>query len=181
MVAIQETDPDICIYTLQSNCALGWARMKLLFLFLSACIASVALYFIAQGAWLILPFAGLEMLVLAIGIYLNSLWCSTRESIEIDGPDLRICKGRNGVTNITTLPRHWVQMKLQQDPSGWYPSKLYLACHGMQFEIAALLVEDERLQLAKALKARLNCHVNSQQTKPNHPSMNGIDVPGLNV
>jgi len=88
MPVFQEQGSDGYRFIIRPNCALSWRITKLVLLFFSGCLVVVAAYFAALGAWLVLPFAGLELLVLAAGFYLNALAGHTREVIEIEGPVL---------------------------------------------------------------------------------------------
>ncbi len=165
MVTYQQLDSGECTFTVRPNCALGWARMKYLFLFLTACIAAVAAWFASQGAWLVLPFAGLEVVVLGIGIYLNGRWGATREIIALQAADLRVYRGRRELKEVARLPRHWSRVTLLSDPRGWYPSRLLLECHGRWVEIGAALVQAERLQLTEDLRAEIGFHPNTQRAE----------------
>ena len=155
MVTYRELDAGDCTFTVLPNCALGWTWMKRLFLFLTACIAAVAAWFASLGAWLVLPFAGLEVLVLGIGVYLNGRWGATREVIALKGVVLRVYRGRRELVEVACMPRHWSRVKLLRDPRGWYPSRLLLECHGRRVEVGAALVENERLQLTEDLRAEI--------------------------
>lgn len=154
MVLIDE-EATGCAYTLQPNCAMNWRWTKRLFLGVFCCMAASSVYWVSLGAWLVLPFFGLELLVLGLGLYLSAVAGSTREVVHIDGNQVRILRGRSQLEAVTTLPRHWTRVVLIQDPRGWYLSRLQLRCHGKQVEIASKLVESERLDLADELGGQL--------------------------
>jgi uncharacterized membrane protein len=147
--------------------------MKRLLLFLAACIVAVSAYFASLGAWLVLPFAGLELVVLTAGVYLNARWGATREVISLRGNDLRVARGRRTLEEVARLPRHWTRVTLVRDPRGWYPSRLLLQCHGRRIEVAAALVESERASLAEDLRARLSFPSAVQHTEP-EPLLQGL-------
>jgi len=151
MPVFQEQGSDGYRFIIRPNCALSWRITKLVLLFFSGCLVVVAAYFAALGAWLVLPFAGLELLVLAAGFYLNALAGHTREVIEIEGPVLRVLRGRRCLEEVAGLPVNWARVELRRDPRGWYPSRLLLCCHGKGIEVGATLVEAEREELATAL------------------------------
>jgi uncharacterized membrane protein len=155
MVDLQQSGEADATVVAWPNAALPWAAVRRAMLFLTAAIALVAGYFAAQGAWLVLPFAGLEALAVCIGFYLSARHAVTREVLRFDGPDLVIARGRRQLTEIGRLPRFWTRVALVRDPRGWYPSRLYLESHGRRLEIATALVDAERLQLAAWLRQRL--------------------------
>ena len=154
MVLIDE-EATGCAYTLQPNCAMSWRWTKRLFLGVVCCMTVFSAYWVSLGAWLVLPFFGLELLVLGFGLYLSALAGSTREVVHIDGTEVRILRGRGQLKEVATLPRYWTRVVLVQDPRGWYLSRLQLRCHGKQIEIASKLVESERQDLADELGGQL--------------------------
>lgn len=142
-------------FVIWPHSALNWVGMRRLLCVLTAAIAAVAVYFAVQGAWLVLPFAGLEALVVCGGIYLNARWAVTREVVRLDGPDLVLSRGRRDLVEIARLPRYWTRVALARDPRGWYPSRLFLECHGRRLEIGSVLAEPERARLAEGLRRQL--------------------------
>ena len=152
MALFQEQDSDGYRFELRPNCAMSWRTTKYLIGFFAACLAAVAGYFAALGAWLVLPFAGLELAVLGAGFYLSALAGHTREVIEIDGPVLRVLRGGRRLEEVSSLPANWTRVTLRRDPRGWYPSRLVLSCHGRGLEVASKLVETERAKLAASLR-----------------------------
>jgi uncharacterized membrane protein len=152
MAVFQEQDRTAYRFVVSPNCALSWRTTKHLIWFFAACFAAVGAYFSSLGAWLVLPFAGLELAVVAAGFYLSALAGHTREVIEIDGPVLRVLRGRRQLEEVARFPANWTRASLRRDPTGWYPSRLLLLCHGDRLEVAAKVVEAEREELALALE-----------------------------
>lgn len=142
-------------FVIWPHSALNWTGMRRLLCVLTAAIAAVAVYFALKGAWLVLPFAGLEALVVCGGIYLNARWAVTREEVRLAGPDLMVSRGRRHLVEIARLPRYWTRVALVRDPRGWYRGRLLLESHGRHLEIGAVLAEGEREALAAALGSRL--------------------------
>jgi len=147
-----ERDAQIVI---RPQAALDWARMRLLLCLLTAAIATVAVFFALQGAWLVLPFAGLEVLVVCAAIYLNARRAVTREVVTISGAELVVRRGRRCLVEVGRFPRHWTRLALVEDPRGWYPRRLLLSCHGRRLEIGAVLTDAERQRLAATLQSHL--------------------------
>ena len=152
MAVFQAQDSGGYKFELRPNCAMSWRSTKCLIWFFAACFAVVAGYFAALGAWLVLPFAGVELAVLVVGFYLSAIAGHTREVIEIDGPVLRVLRGSRRLEDVGGFPANWTQVSLKRDPRGWYPSRLLLRCHGKGLEIASKLVEAEREELAASLR-----------------------------
>ncbi len=152
MAVFQEQDDAGYRFVVRPNCALSWRTTKYLIWFFAACFAAVGSYFASLGAWLVLPFAGLELVVVVAGFYLSAIAGHTREVIEIDGPVLRVLRGGRQLNEVASFPANWTRVVLQRDPTGWYPSRLLLRCHESRLEIAAKIVEAEREELARALE-----------------------------
>jgi uncharacterized membrane protein len=151
MAVFQEQDSGGCRFTIRPNCALSWRATKYLVLFFACCFGAIGIYFASLGAWLVLPFAGLELFVLAGGFYFSSLAGHTREVIEIEGPVARVLRGGRRPEQVAVFPANWTQVVLHRDPRGWYPSRLLLRCHGRGLEIGTKIVEAEKEELAAVL------------------------------
>jgi len=155
MAVFQDQTSGGCRFTVRPNCALSWRATKYLVLVFACCFGAVGIYFVSLGAWLVLPFAGLELVVLAGGFYVSALAGHSREVIEIDGPVVKVLRGGRRIEEVAIFPANWTRVVLLQDPRGWYPSRLLLRWHGRGLEIGAKVVEDEREELAVALGDRL--------------------------
>ena len=151
-MVFQEHDSGGYRIELRPNCALSWRWTKRLFLFFGCCLGAVAGYFATLGAWLVLPFAGLELVVLGAGLYLSALAGHTREIILIEGPVLRVLRGRRRLDEVVSFPANWTRVSLRRDPRGWYPGRLLLSYQGKGLEVGSKLVESEREELAATLQ-----------------------------
>lgn len=176
MTVFREQGADSFSYTLRPNCSLNWTATKRVMLGFAACMGVASAYWVSQGAWLVLPFFGLELGVLALGLYLSALAGSRREVIEIAGPELRLSRGGRRLQEVARLPRHWSRVVLVSDPTGWYPSRLMLSCHGRRVEIGSHLVEHERLQLAEELEEMLGLGPSIGHRRP-APAVSGALSP----
>lgn len=107
----------------------------------------IALVFAWQGLWMILPFAGLEMLVLAVAFYQVHKKACSREVISFDTDDIRVEVGRDAPEHVCIFQRAWTQVLLQTPSIKGYPSKLFLRSGGRQLELGACLNDDERQAL----------------------------------
>ena len=177
MAVFQEQDSGCCRFEIRPNCALSWPWTKRLFWFFACCLAAVAGYFASVGAWLVLPFAGLELAVLGAGLYLSALAGHTREVIEVGEAGIKVLRGRRNLTEVARFPAHWTLVALRRDPRGWYPSRLLLTCHGRGIEIGAKLVETEREVLASSLEKTLGFGRLPGDRAASEPVSSGVDSP----
>ncbi len=167
-------------YTLCPNRSLDWRTTKGVFLGFAGCMGLFSAYWVAQGAWLVLPFFGLELLVLGMGLYASALASSRREVIEIDGADLRVLRGGRRLEQAEALPRYWTRVVLSTDPAGWYASRLWLASHGRRVQVGSALVEQERLELAAELTRQLGFNPPIFHRRP-EPVVTGAGAPAPQV
>lgn len=150
-IAQTHTD-DTHLLELRPNCSLSWVATKRIFLGFTLLFAFAAAYWASIGAWLVLPFFGLELGVLGLGLYLSALAGSEREQIRIEADRLVLLRGRKDLQPRVELSRYWTRVSLVRDPSGWYPNRLLLQSHGHCYEVASRLVEDERSEVFAELE-----------------------------
>ncbi len=148
----QDANPERITLVLRPNCSLGWPWMKLCWFFLLGCLTLVGGYFALQGAWLVLPFSGLEALVLGAGFYLHSRSAARREVIQLTATEVELLAGGREPRRQASFSRPWARVYLVRDPKGWYPSRLLIGSHGRFREIGSALVETERVRLAQTLQ-----------------------------
>lgn len=141
-----------CCVVIQPNCSLSWQRT--IWVYCGICFVSltIALGFSLLGFWLILPFAGLELLALAIAFYSCAVRSRAREVISIRGTTVSIQKGRRVPQESTSFQRGWAQVELTPPPLRGYPTRLLIRSHGRAIEVGHCLNETERSRLAEDLR-----------------------------
>jgi uncharacterized membrane protein len=145
------------------NCSMN-PRGALLF-FGGTCVISFGVggLMASLGFWPVLPFAGLEMLLLgwALKSSLSRRHCS--QTITVTDTDVSV-ESRDRATYVQVVfPRHWAQVKLRRPASRLHPSRLTIESHGRRCELGNFLTEEERCGLAARLQ-RLIGRVNESPT-----------------
>ena len=112
---------------------------------------TVAIGFSLMGAWMIFPFAGLEMLGLGIVLYICACRAANCEVISINNERVTVSKGRYQPKESCEFQRTWARVWLRRSGINWYPSQLLIRSHGREVEVGGFLEEDERQKLAEAL------------------------------
>lgn len=137
---------------LAPNCSL--TRQGAWLFFLACCAGSftVAGFMAWRGFWPILPFAGLEMIALAIALALSMRRRAYSETIVVTEERIEIESQDRGGRERIVFPRHWAQVKLRRAESTLHPSRLTIESHGRQFEVGRFLTEEERRGLATRLR-----------------------------
>ena len=112
-----------------------------------------------QGFWPILPFAGLEMIVLGWALKTSLGRRFHRQTITVSDADVSVESRDRTYCSQVVFPRHWAQVKLRRPASRLHPSRLTIESHGRQCELGSFLTEAERRGLALRLQ-RLVGHIN---------------------
>jgi len=136
------------------NCSLSpKGRIGVVALIASFSLA-VAIGFSLIGAWLVLPFAGLELVAVAYAFYYINCHAADYESITIEGDQLAVEKRDYKNTSQIVFHRYWARVLLRQLPSG--DQSLLLRSHGKEVEFGRhFMNNDQRLALAQQLKRRV--------------------------
>ncbi|MCG7946317.1 MAG: DUF2244 domain-containing protein [Candidatus Thiodiazotropha taylori] len=150
----QNSDSDEAVLIINPNRNLTWQQSKWLFFFFAFCCSAVAAYFYSIGAWLVLPFAGLEILLIGIAIYCQSCCAHSKQIIRIDSKHVRVINSGR-VESEKCFHKSWLKIIRNRDPSGWYPSRLLIGSHGQFVEVGKDLIEEERETLAHNLKSAI--------------------------
>lgn len=139
-------------FMIRPNCSLPWREMVRFYLGIVMVSFSIAIAFAMKGLWLILPFAGLEMLALGVALYIvahrGARWQLL--SIHEDCVDFIECADKS--ENRSSFQRAWLQVRIESAAIKGHPSRLLLGSHGRSTEIGEYLTEAEKHQLARQLR-----------------------------
>jgi uncharacterized membrane protein len=142
----------IARFLIRPNSSLSWRGNRLFFASLCLLSFGIAGAYAAIGLWLVLPFAGLEMLVLGAVLYQCAARAERWEMISIDKDTVEISAGRREVERRYNFDRHWARVILDPAAIRGYPARLLIRSHGREVEIGACLLDKERYTLAQALR-----------------------------
>ena len=116
----------------------------------------IAIFFATNGAWPVLPFAGLEMLVLAVALYITARRCARWEMISIDADSIHIYRSPSKYSPSVSFRRAWAKIELQPGEKSRYLPRLLIRSHGRSVEVGRCLNESERKHLAHELASALS-------------------------
>jgi|GEM_PF-377950 len=104
------------------------------------------------GFWPVLPFAGLEFVLLWWALRCSMRRGRQRELIAIT-PDYVTINSQLGALQANTrFARHWTMVKLRSPRSALHPTRLCLESQGRACEVGGFLTGDERRVLATRLQ-----------------------------
>ena len=119
----------------------------------------IAIGFASIGAWLVLPFAGLEILAFSYAFYTIYLHADDFESITIEEDRVVVEKRNYKELTKTVFQRYWAQVNVRdvltiKGSNG--KSALFISSHGNEVEFGRNFISDEqRTLLARDLRQKL--------------------------
>ncbi len=105
-----------------------------------------------KGMWPILPFAGLEMILLGWALHASLARRYRSEIITLTDTDVSVESRDRAQCRRIVFQRHWAQVKLRRPASRLQPSRLTIESHGRRCELGTFLTEEERCGLALRLQ-----------------------------
>lgn len=140
-----------CRFVIRPNRSLTWTQTKFVYLSLASVCLVVATGFTVMGFWLVLPFAGAEVIALGAGFYYCALGGKTTEVVCVDDRRVAVEKSHPAPHRVCEFERAWAKIALLPARIQWYPSRLVIRSHGKQVQLGAFLSEAERRKLAGEL------------------------------
>ncbi len=145
----------VVYFVIRPNSSLSWRGNQVFFAYMFAVSFGIAGIFALRGFWMVLPFAGFEMLVLAIVLHQCYVRSCRQEVVSIADNEVQVAVGRDRPERCCTFKRYWVRVVLDPAKVKSYPSRLLIRSQGLEVEIGTCLLDDERRALAAALKKAL--------------------------
>ena len=110
--------------------------------------------FLLIGAWPVLGFFGLDVVLIYVAFKLNYRAGCAYETIEIDGRRLTLLRvDAKGRRQSFEFNPYWVDVRLRRGVDG--RTAIALASHGRELAFGHCLTDDERAEFATALRGAL--------------------------
>jgi uncharacterized membrane protein len=138
--------------TFKPNSALSTLSKQKVVILLTVIPSVIGIAFCFLGAWLVLPFVGLEIAALAYAFYYVNRHETDYESISIDADNLIVERCIGEQVSQQVINPYWVKVVQHELPNG--ELHLYLQSHGKEIEIGRYLTRKQRELLAGQLKQR---------------------------
>jgi len=148
-------DDRVHVVIVQANQSLSWRGNVLIACCLGSVSGLLGLVLALQGFWLVLPFAGLETLLLLYAFYVVSRRLSRLEVITVDEDAIRVEWGRVEPEQSIEMSRYWSRLKFHLPESPFETGDLSLRCQGRSVPLGCALGRDEKKRLHKLLSAVL--------------------------
>jgi uncharacterized membrane protein len=137
---------------IRPNCSLSARGARAFFVSVCAGPMLIASYLTLRGFWPVLPFAGLEILVLGWALKVSLERAHHQQRITVTEDEVSVESRRRGSHEQVVFPRHWARVKLRRPAARLHPSRLVIESHGRQCELGSFLTEEERRGLALRLQ-----------------------------
>ncbi len=128
-------------------------------LILSIVTIGIAIIFAIIGAWLILPFAGLEVLLLAIGTYIACSRSYDADRLVISRHYVHLTQRRWPGQSVGSFVRQWTKFFLLPGKTPQAPARLLMVSRAEEYEIGEFLVESAKIRLFQQLAEQVRNHV----------------------
>jgi len=148
--------------TLSPNKSMSWETNKKILMVMFAVNMTIAGGWVYMGAWPVLPFAGLEVALVGVGMYYASWKLNFKEVIRVHEKELVLQKG------VYFPKQEWSinmnQARVLKIPSKYRmsPAKFFLVCNEVKVEIGSFLNLKEKKQLALEL-SELNLPISTSR------------------
>ena len=157
MIQIESNEKDSLFrITLKPNKSLSWKSNLLFIIAISVTCGAIGIGFYIVGASLILPFAGLEILLVGACVYFVVQRTYKQEIITMTPERLKIEKGISKPDKDWEYFRVWAYVVVEKPKHPWYPAHILITSKGERVPIGDFLTEKEKLTLVENLKNIIN-------------------------
>lgn len=137
---------------LKRNCSITPSGLLWVYGLIAVATMGIAAAFAAFGAWMVLPFAGIEIVALGVAFALNGRHAGDYERIQLGEGMLKVEVRESDSVRCHEFNPAWASVRVAGVGSGM---RVLLGVPGRSLEIGRHLQEQGRLELAGELKKRL--------------------------
>jgi uncharacterized membrane protein len=138
-------------WLLKRHQAMSVRQLSAFYLSLVVVSSLIAIGLALLGAWMVMPFCGIDLLALGVALVVMARRAGDCERISLKGSDLIVEVMTSGRTSVTALNRYWVQL-LTEDGMR---HRLVLAQHGRRLAVGRFVGDAERRQFGQELRSAL--------------------------
>lgn len=148
------------------NRSMSWAANKILLGFMTFFLAMVSILFASMGLWPVIPWAGLELIVLWLSVYFTYLRLQRCELVTVTDTEVIYQAGRRSPEHEVRFPRCWTRFVVTYPKRGEGPAALYFRYQGQDTEVGRDLNRDEKKELMTCLRRVLRSVLDSRNASP---------------
>lgn len=130
--------------TLIPHRSMSWRdNQKVIALLTATCLAIALFFTLALDTWMILPFAGLEVIAFAIGLYYASWKISYRDIITITSDQILVDQGVYRPRKSWSMERRTTRLKISSPKHEWESRIIELESQQQSIRLGKLLGKDD--------------------------------------
>jgi len=135
----------------RANKSMSWRANVILAASLGSLSAVFGGVIAVAGFWMVLPFAGLEFLLVYFCLNRAYKRLGYTEVISKMEDKLLVESGYNKPVATSEMPSHWTRVQFDDPPSAFDVGRLWLQCSGKSLEIGHALNKEEKRMLYKEI------------------------------
>jgi len=155
MINRLDTDKGHVQLVVSGNQAMSWRANVLLAASLAVVCMGIALGMAFYGMWMVIPFAGAEIVFVVGCLYYTMRRMAHQEVITVGDESVRVEWGYRHPERQVRLPRQWAKLEYRCTTSPFDVGQLQVGAHGKRYALGGLLGRDEKKVLYEELKAAL--------------------------
>ena len=155
MIDIEDSTGARTRLVVQGNRSMSWHANLWLAASLGVICMGIAVALATFGLWLVIPFAGAEIVLVTACLYLTLRRLSRKEVITVSGEAVRLEWGYTRPDVSVDLPRRWATLRFRDPESLFDTGDLSLAAHGRSYALGRCLNKEEKKVLHAELAAAL--------------------------
>lgn len=111
----------------------------------------IAVVWTIVGAWLVFPFAGIEIGLFCYLLYRVNLFTYSSQTIAIEKHHIHVQSSNRAMKSVSLL-REDTHLELSESPQDWYLPQLKLVCNDKCIAIGDFLNKEDRQTLYETIK-----------------------------
>lgn len=151
-----EADIDDSAFTgriiLRPNASWSWQANLYLLYTLTGISLVISLAFMLMGAWLVLPWSGGALIVLAACTWYCVRQCNRQEVITLSEDEVVIERGIRAPRERRTYQRTWAQFLIKPAAHPWDPAMVSIRSRGEEDEIGSFLNSADKAKLITVIR-----------------------------
>jgi len=147
-------DGDVRI-RIRPNRSLSPKAILPLFCAAAAVLVTIGIGFTLLGAWPVLPFAGLEIVMIGAVLRWMHRHHDDYELVIVAGDRVRVIRRSGQQEREAEFNRHWARVSMTPPGSARHSMQVRVGSHGRYVEIGAAVREEDRRRLADEIKSAL--------------------------
>lgn len=140
-------------WLMKRNCSLSPRQVGWFYLSIVCLSLAIAMFFAWRLSWLVLPFAGLDVLALGIALLVHGRHASDYERVTLAEGMLVVERSRGGQLTRQEFNALWVRMEVGES----YPALIMLRSGKRVVQVGGFLDPHKRRQFARELAVALRC------------------------